>query len=111
MSNPTLAFGTITELAPRLRKKEISPVEVTEAVLDRITAVEGRVKAYITVTADEARRAAKAAEMAILAGSYLGPLHGIPVAVKDLYYTRGIKTTAGSKILESFVPDYDAAVV
>lgn len=111
MSNPTLAFGTITELAPRLRKKEISPVEVTDAVLDRITAVEGRVKAYITVTADEARRAAKAAEMAILAGSYLGPLHGIPVAVKDLYYTRGIKTTAGSKILESFVPDYDAAVV
>jgi aspartyl-tRNA(Asn)/glutamyl-tRNA(Gln) amidotransferase subunit A len=111
MSDPTLAFGTIAELGARLRRKEISPVDLTDAVLDRIAAVDGKIKAYITVTADEARNAAKAAELAILAGNYLGPLHGIPIAVKDLYYTRGIKTTAGSKILAGFVPDYDAAVV
>jgi aspartyl-tRNA(Asn)/glutamyl-tRNA(Gln) amidotransferase subunit A len=111
MSDPRLALGTIGELAPRLRRKEISPVELTDAVLDRIAALDGKLKAYITVTRDEARNAAKAAELAILAGNYLGPLHGIPIALKDLYYTRGVKTTAGSKILEGFVPDYDAAVV
>jgi aspartyl-tRNA(Asn)/glutamyl-tRNA(Gln) amidotransferase subunit A len=69
------------------------------------------VKAYLTVMRDDARAAAKAAESAIVAGNYLGPLHGVPVAVKDLFYTRGVKTTAGSKILANFVPDHDAAVV
>ena len=111
MSDAQLPFETIASLAPRLRKREISPVELTDAVLDRIAAVEAKVKAYVTVMRDEARAAAKAAESAIVAGNYLGPLHGIPVAVKDLYYTRGVKTTAGSKILATFVPDYDAAVV
>ena len=111
MSDPKLPLDTIAALAPRIRKKEVSPVEVTNAVLDRITAVDGRVKAFVTVTPDEARNAAKAAELAILAGNYLGPLHGIPVGVKDLYYTKGIKTTASSKILADFVPDYDATVV
>ena len=111
MSNGQLPFETIAALAPRLRKKELSPVELTDAVLDRIAAVDGKVKSYITVTHDEARAAAKTATQAILAGNYLGPLHGIPIAVKDLYYTRGVKTTAGSKILADFVPDHDAAVV
>ncbi|HYB40938.1 MAG TPA: amidase [Candidatus Methylomirabilis sp.] len=111
MSDPKLPLETIASLSERIRKKEVSPVEVTEAVLDRIAAVDGRVKAYVTVTPDEARRAARAAEQAIAAGNYLGPLHGIPVAVKDLYYTKGIRTTASSKILADFVPDYDAAVV
>src|SRR5262249_40660925 len=111
MSDARLPFETIASLAPRLRKKEISPVELTDAVLDRVTAVDGKVKAYITVMRDEARAAAKAAEAAIVAGNYLGPLHGIPVAGKDLYHTRGVKATAGSKILASFVPEYDAAGV
>lgn len=111
MSDPKLSFDTIAGLAARIRKKEISPVEVTEAVLDRIAAVDGRVKAFVTVTRDEARNAAKAAEHAILSGNYLGALHGIPIGVKDLFYTRGVRTTAGSKILANFVPDHDAAVV
>jgi aspartyl-tRNA(Asn)/glutamyl-tRNA(Gln) amidotransferase subunit A len=111
MSDANLPFETIASLAPRLRRREISPVELTDAVLDRIAAVEGKVKAYLTVMRDEARAAAKAAESAIVAGNYLGPLHGVPVAVKDLFYTRGVKTTAGSKILANFVPDHDAAVV
>jgi aspartyl-tRNA(Asn)/glutamyl-tRNA(Gln) amidotransferase subunit A len=111
MSDTTLAFGTITSLAARIRKKEVSPVEVTDAVLDRIGAVESKTKAYVTLMRDEARAAAKAAELAVMAGNYLGPLHGIPVGVKDLYYTRGVKTTAGSKILATFVPDHDAAVI
>ena len=111
MSDAQLPFETIASLAPRLRRKEISPVELTDAILDRIAAIEGKVKAYVTVMRDQARAAAKAAESAIVGGNYLGPLHGIPVAVKDLYYTRGVKTTAGSKILANFVPDHDAAVV
>ena len=111
MSDPKLPLETIAALAPRIRKKEVSPVEVTNAVLDRIAAVDPRVKAFVTVTPDEARNAAKAAELAILAGNYLGPLHGIPVGIKDLYYTKGIKTAAGSKILADFVPDEDATVV
>ena len=111
MSDAQLRFETITTLAPRLRKKEISPVELTDAVLDRIAAVDPKVKAYITVMRDDARANAKVAESAIAAGNYLGPLHGIPVSLKDLYYTRGVKTTGGSKILADFVPDYDAAVV
>jgi aspartyl-tRNA(Asn)/glutamyl-tRNA(Gln) amidotransferase subunit A len=111
MSDPELARGTIAALAPQLRTRKISPVEVTEAVLDRIAAVDGKVKAYLTVMDADARRSARAAEQAITAGNYLGPLHGVPVAVKDLYYTRGVKTTAGSKILADFVPDEDSAVV
>jgi aspartyl-tRNA(Asn)/glutamyl-tRNA(Gln) amidotransferase subunit A len=111
VSDATLFSGTIGSLAPRIRKKEISPVELTTAVLERIAAIDAKVKAFITVMADEARAAAKAAEAAITRGRYLGPLHGIPVAVKDLYYTRGVKTTAGSKILADFVPDHDAAAV
>ena len=111
MSDATLVSGSIASLAPRIQKKEISPVELTTAVLERIAAVDANVKAFITVMADDARAAAKAAEAAITRGKYLGPLHGIPVAVKDLYYTRGVKTTAGSKILADFVPDHDAAVV
>jgi aspartyl-tRNA(Asn)/glutamyl-tRNA(Gln) amidotransferase subunit A len=111
MSDPKLPFSTIASMAGRIRKKEISPVELTEAVLDRIEAKDATLKAFVTVTAEEARNAAKAAEHAIMAGNYLGPLHGIPIAIKDLYYTRGVRTTAGSKILADFVPDYDAAVV
>jgi aspartyl-tRNA(Asn)/glutamyl-tRNA(Gln) amidotransferase subunit A len=111
VSDPTLASASLASLAARIKKKEISPVEVTEAVLDRIAAVDGKVKAYVTVTADEARLAAKEAESAIVGRRYLGPLHGIPIGVKDLFYTRGVKTTASSKILASFVPDYDATVV
>ena len=84
MSNSQLPFETIATLAPRIRKKELSPVELTDAVLDRIAAVDDKVKAYITVMSDEARAAAKAAAEAIRAGHYLGPLHGIPIAVKDL---------------------------
>ena len=73
-----LAFASIAELAPRLANKEISPVEVTEAALARLEQLEPRLNAFITVTAESARHAARAAEAAILAGHYLGPLHGIP---------------------------------
>lgn len=101
---------TISEASNLIRHRELSPLELTEAVLHRIDAVEDKVNAYITVLHDEARQAAKAAEQMIAAGYYLGPLHGIPIALKDNIYTRGVRTTAGSKILADFVPTEDATV-
>ena len=110
-SSDELAFATIAELAPRLAAKEISPVEVTDAVLARIERYDPALNTFITVTADSARHAARAAEAAIMAGHHLGPLHGIPVALKDLYATRGVATTYGSRLFADWVPDFDAAAV
>lgn len=106
-----LAFATIAELAPRLAAKEISPVEVTDVMLARIERYDPALNSYITVTADSARHAARAAEAAIMAGHHLGPLQGIPVALKDLYATRGVATTYGSRLFADWVPDFDAAAV
>jgi aspartyl-tRNA(Asn)/glutamyl-tRNA(Gln) amidotransferase subunit A len=111
MPDRDLHYARIAELAPRLAAKEISPVEVTEAALARIERLEPKLNAFITVTAESARHAARAAEAAIMAGHHLGPLHGIPVAVKDLYATRGVATTYGSPLFADWVPDFDAAAV
>ncbi len=100
----------LASLSQNLRAKKISPVEVTRTYLDRISAIDGRMRAYITVTADEATAAAKKAEAEIGAGNWRGPMHGVPVALKDLLYTRGVRTTGGSKILADFRPDFDATV-
>jgi aspartyl-tRNA(Asn)/glutamyl-tRNA(Gln) amidotransferase subunit A len=111
MDGDKIAFATITELAPRLAAKEVSPVEVTEAVLARVERHDPALNSYITVTADSARHAARAAEAAIMAGHHLGPLQGIPVALKDLYATHGVATTYGSRLFADWVPDFDAAAV
>ncbi len=93
-----------------LSQRKISSVELTRAVLNRIEAVEPRIDAFITITADNAMAQAEAADQAIAAGNS-GPLTGIPVAVKDLICTQGLRTTCASKILENFVPPYDASVI
>lgn len=111
MAPDDLALSSIAELAPRLAAGDLSPVEVTEAVLARIERYNGNLNAYITVMTDSARHAARAAEAAMQAGTYLGPLHGIPIAVKDLYATRGVLTTFGSPLFADWVPDFDATVV
>ncbi|MBI2877912.1 MAG: Asp-tRNA(Asn)/Glu-tRNA(Gln) amidotransferase subunit GatA [Candidatus Tectomicrobia bacterium] len=111
MEREGLCFLTIGELADLLRKREVSPVEATEAVLARVEQLEGRVHAYITVTREEARRAAQEAERAIRSGNYRGPLHGIPVSLKDNIYTRGVRTTGGARILRDHIPDHDATLV
>ncbi len=98
----------LAALSEQIRARKISPVEAASTYLERIAAIDGRLKAYITVTADEALAAAKQAEAEIAAGNWRGPMHGVPVALKDLLYTTGIRTTGGSKILADFRPDFDA---
>ena len=98
-------------LAQRIRTKQVSPVAVVDAVLERIEALQPTVNAFITVTADEAREAARRAEAAVMAGEPLGPLHGVPFSVKDLLFTRGVRTTMGSRIFADQVPGEDAVPV
>jgi aspartyl-tRNA(Asn)/glutamyl-tRNA(Gln) amidotransferase subunit A len=99
---------TIVELSPRLRRKDVSPVELTRACLDRIEKLNPVLNAFITVTVESALAEARAAEMEISRGQWRGPLHGIPVALKDLIDTAGTRTTAGSGLYQNRVPTEDA---
>jgi aspartyl-tRNA(Asn)/glutamyl-tRNA(Gln) amidotransferase subunit A len=105
-----LFFTPMTELARLIATKAVSPVEVVRAHLDRIAALDGELRAYITVTAEAALQAAREAEAALVAGPPRGPLHGVPYALKDLYDTAGVRTTGGSKVLADRVPAADATV-
>ncbi len=102
---------TIATVAPRLRRRELSPVALTEAALQHIARRDGALNAFQLVLDDEARAAARQAEHEIAAGAYRGPLHGVPVAVKDLLAMQGTVTTAGSKVFGKRVTNYDAASV
>ncbi len=106
-----LVYMPATELASAIRAKRVSPVEVVEAVLARLERLNPRLNAYCTITAEAARAAAKEAEAAVMRADTLGHLHGIPVSIKDLVATKGVRTTFGSKLYEDFVPDDDAPVV
>ena len=111
MERNEIPFLSATELADLLRAGEVSPVEATEAYLARIEQVDPALNSYITVTAEQALAEARQAESEIAAGKYRGPLHGVPVAVKDQFCTHGVQTTGGSEILRDYVPDYDATVM
>jgi aspartyl-tRNA(Asn)/glutamyl-tRNA(Gln) amidotransferase subunit A len=111
MSTTELFHLTAGEAGRLLQARKLSPVDLLEAFLARIDAVDARVKSYLLVMADSARQAARQAEKDIMAGRYKGPLHGIPYAVKDNYYTRGVRTSAASRLLMDFVPEYDAAAI
>ena len=105
------AISTISELAPRLRSREISPVELTRECLERIDKLNPALNAFITVTAESALAEARAAEAEIARGEWRGPLHGIPVGLKDLIDTAGVRTTSASKLHATRVPGEDAEVV
>jgi aspartyl-tRNA(Asn)/glutamyl-tRNA(Gln) amidotransferase subunit A len=102
---------SLVELADRLRTRDLSPVEVTRAALDRIQAHDSALHTFITLTAEQALEDARRAEAEFTSGSYRGPLHGVPLAAKDLYDVRGVPTTAGSAILRNYVPAEDSAAV
>jgi amidase len=106
-----LAYLSLVDLAERIRSRTLSPVEATEAMLARIAALDTSLHAYATVTAERARVRAREAESEIAAGRYRGPLHGVPIAVKDLCFTRGVPSAAGMAIHKDFVPPLDATVV
>ena len=103
--------ATISELAPRLRRREISPVEITRACLQRIEELNPALNAFITVMMDSALSDAQKAEAEILRGEWRGPLHGIPIALKDLIDTAGVRTTAASAVHKDRIPSEDADVV
>ena len=105
-----LHFLTIGEAARLIAARRLSPVDLIEAYLERIVAVDSELHSYITVVADQARAAARMAEREIMAGRYRGPLHGIPYGLKDNFNTRGIRTTAASRLMLEFVPDDDATL-
>jgi len=105
-----LCYATIDDLSRLLRGKEISPVEIVKAHLQRIEETEPTLNAFITILGDEALKTALVAEQDILSGLYRGPLHGIPFSLKDLYYTKGIRTTSGIKVYDRFEPDHDSTV-
>src|SRR5919197_2288052 len=103
-----LCYLTIREAGHLLKSKKLSPVELTRAFLTRIEQLDKTLNAYITVLSDRAMAEARAAEADILRGDYRGPLHGIPIALKDLYDTKGIRTTASSRVMADRVPSEDA---
>src|SRR5262249_48173494 len=111
MAAEPLHYLSIAQLAGRYRQKELSPVEGAQATPDRLGRVDGRLNAYVTVTAERALADARAAEAALRRGGEQSPLLGVPVAYKDLYATRGIRTTAGSALLADWVPDADCTCV
>jgi aspartyl-tRNA(Asn)/glutamyl-tRNA(Gln) amidotransferase subunit A len=110
MADQDLVWKSATELARLIAARDVSPVEVVQAYLDRIEARDGRLRAFITVTADAARAAARAAEAQVISGAPRGPLCGVPIALKDLVSTRGVRTTGGSRILADNEPAEDATV-
>ena len=111
MSDVELGFLDIAELGPRLAARSLSPVELCQALLRRCQRLEPTLNAFITLDAERILAEARVAERELSAGRSRGPLHGVPVAVKDLCWTRGERTTGGSKVLSGFVPDEDATVV
>ena len=110
MDTLEICYMSAGDLSKLVQNKEISPVEIIEAHLTRIDATEPVLNSFITLLADEARGAALQAEKDIQAGRYKGPLHGIPVALKDLYDTGGVRTTSGSRIFDNFIPTEDCTV-
>lgn len=111
MSEIPLYFKTITEISGLFAAKQLSPVEVTAAMLQRIEMLDERLKSYATVMTDHAVDAAQKAEQEIGTGMCRSPLHGVPIAVKDLCFTKGVRTMGGAKVLKNHVPNFDGTVV
>jgi len=111
MKTSELPFLSAGDLSRLIQSKEVSPVEATEAYLDRIGSLDHRFNSYLTVMREQALADAQQAEEDIASGQHKGPMHGVPVAVKDQFWSKGVRSTGGSRILADFVPDEDATVI
>ena len=111
MAEAEIYYRGLTDVAADIKARRLSPVELTKALLARIEALDPKLKSYTTVTPELALDQARKAEEEIGLGQYRSPLHGVPIAVKDLCYTKGVATTAGMAINRNFIPNYDATVV
>ncbi len=101
----------IAQLAHLIQKKELSPVEVIQAHLSRIENLEPKLNSFITIRSEQAMDEARKAEREIQKGRYLGPLHGIPFGLKDIFYVKGVRNTNGSRIFDHFIPDVDCTIL
>ncbi len=111
MGGEDICYMSATKLSSAIKAKRLSPVEVIDALLERIERINPKINAFVTLLADEARDAAKKAEKEIYEGKDLGPLHGIPISIKDNIFIKGVRTTFGSRLYENFIPDEDCAFV
>src|SRR5262249_48420316 len=111
MEKAEIPFLSVSQLSELIKSRQVSPVEVVEGYLERIDRLNDRLYAYLTVCRDQAMEAARASERELARGAYRGPLHGVPVAVKDQLNTAGIRTTCGTPIFNDYVPDEDATVI
>ena len=105
-----LVHKTARELGDLIRKRQVSATEVVEAFVTRAEALNGTLNAFITISAEHAKRRAKEADSEIRGGKYRGPLHGIPYAAKDVLATRGIRTTNGSRVTADWIPDHESTI-
>jgi amidase len=106
-----LHYLSIEDVGRRIRAREISPIVLTQNILDRIARIDINLKSFATVMTDQALADGRRAEQEIQRGKYRGPLHGVPIAVKDLCFTKGVRTMGGTPVLKTFVPDFDSTVV
>ena len=111
MEKAEIPFLSVSQLSELIKSRQVSPVEVVAGYLDRIDSLNDRLYAYLTVCHDQAVETARESERELARGEYRGPLHGVPVAVKDQLNTAGIRTTSGTPIFNDFVPDEDATVI
>ena len=111
MASAELVYGSAAETATAIRTKQVSPVDVVQAYLDRIERLDGTLHAYITVLQERVLDAARQAEQQIMRGDATGPMFGVPMAVKDQFQTKGILTTNGSRVYQDFIPQYDATII
>ena len=111
MIDKELAFAPATELLELIATKQVSPVELTELYYSRIDQLDSKLNSYLLLTQDLALQSAKKAELAVMRGDKLGPLHGLPISIKDSQMTKGVRTTSGSLLFKDRIPEKDAAVV